>query len=250
VVALGDQGGDDAVRRGLMLLDRSGELADLILQLPAGRVEGVADGDVGILVPPGHGRIAGDIDVLATRDCNVDADAIGVALVVAMLGASNDHPRRCDAIVEALDLLCLFAHGRFQCVGMADVLEGDLEGYLHELILLHVAQSTGPARIPPELYEYARIERIDAIEADLLNRVAEEILQAAATRARGQGAKLVRTSVSVGDPAQAIVAVAKAEEADLITMGRRGLGSATGLLMGSVSNKVAHLAECVCMTVV
>jgi nucleotide-binding universal stress UspA family protein len=122
--------------------------------------------------------------------------------------------------------------------------------YGAELILLHVAQSTGPARIPPELRDYARIERIDAIEADLLTRVAEEILQAAEIRARGQGAKQVRTSVGVGDPAQAIVAAAKAEEADLIVMGRRGLGSATGLLMGSVSHKVAHLAECACMTVV
>jgi len=122
--------------------------------------------------------------------------------------------------------------------------------YGAELILLHVVQSMGPARIPPELYEYARIERIDAIEADLLNRVAEEILQAAESRARGQGAKQVRTSVGVGDPAQAIVAAAKTEEADLIIMGRRGLSSATGLLMGSVSQKVAHFTECACMTFV
>jgi nucleotide-binding universal stress UspA family protein len=122
--------------------------------------------------------------------------------------------------------------------------------YGAELILLHVVESTGPARIPPELYEYARIERIDAIEADMLKRVAEEILQTAETRARGQGAKQVRTSVGVGDAAQAIVAVAKAEQADLIIMGRRGLGSASGLLMGSVSHKVAHLSECACTTVV
>jgi nucleotide-binding universal stress UspA family protein len=122
--------------------------------------------------------------------------------------------------------------------------------YGAELILLHVMAPTGPARIPPDLYEYARIEHIDAIEADMMRRVAEEILQTAENRARGQGAKRVRTSIEVGHPAEAIVAHAKAEEANLIMMGRRGLGSMSGLLMGSVSNKVAHLSECACMTIV
>jgi universal stress protein family protein len=40
--------------------------------------------------------------------------------------------------------------------------------YGAELILLHVMASTGPACIPAELYEYARIEHIDAIEADIM----------------------------------------------------------------------------------
>ena len=122
--------------------------------------------------------------------------------------------------------------------------------YGAELILLHVMAPTGPARIPPDLYEYARIEHIDAIEADMMRRVAEEILQTAENRARGHGAQQVRTSIGVGHPAEAIVAHAKAEEANLIMMGRRGLGSMSGLLMGSVSNKVAHLSECACMTIV
>jgi nucleotide-binding universal stress UspA family protein len=122
--------------------------------------------------------------------------------------------------------------------------------YGAELILLHIIASSGPARIPPELHEYARIEHIDAIEADMMQRVAEQILQTAEKRALGQGAMQVRTSIGVGHPAEAIVAHAKAEDADLIMMGRRGLGSVVGLLMGSVSNKVAHLSECACMTIV
>ena len=122
--------------------------------------------------------------------------------------------------------------------------------YGAELILLHVFASPGPARVPPELYEYARIEHIDAIEADMMKGVSEKILQTAEDRARGQGAKQVRTSIGVGHPAEKIVAHAKAEEVDLIIMGRRGLGSVSGLLMGSVSHKVAHLSECACMTIV
>jgi hypothetical protein len=39
MVALGDERGVDAMRRDLVRLDRTGQLADLVLQLPAGRVE-------------------------------------------------------------------------------------------------------------------------------------------------------------------------------------------------------------------
>lgn len=121
--------------------------------------------------------------------------------------------------------------------------------YGAELILLHVMASLGSARIPPDLYDLARIEHIEATEADLLRRVAENILQAADMRARGQGTKQVRTLVAVGHAAEVIVEHAKEEAADLIVMGRRGLGSASGLLIGSVSHKVCHLSQCPCMTV-
>ncbi|MCP4878263.1 MAG: universal stress protein, partial [Gammaproteobacteria bacterium] len=43
--------------------------------------------------------------------------------------------------------------------------------------------------------------------------------------------------------------VAKSEQADLITMGSRGLGGAEGLLSGSVSYKVNHSAPCNCLVV-
>ncbi len=38
-------------------------------------------------------------------------------------------------------------------------------------------------------------------------------------------------------------------KADVIVMGSRGLGHIKGMLMGSVSHKVNHLAECTCITV-
>jgi nucleotide-binding universal stress UspA family protein len=121
--------------------------------------------------------------------------------------------------------------------------------YDAELILLHVMASLGFARIPPDLYDLARIEHIEVTEADILKSVAEKILEAAETRARGQGANRVRTLIGRGRAAEEIVSRAKEEKVDLVVMGRRGLGSASGLLLGSVSHKVAHLCQCACMTI-
>ncbi len=76
----------------------------------------------------------------------------------------------------------------------------------------------------------------------------ERLVQDAASRAREQ-ATTVRTLLREGDPATAILEVAKAEQVDMIVMGRRGLGDLAGLLLGSVSHKVGHLADCACLTV-
>jgi nucleotide-binding universal stress UspA family protein len=49
--------------------------------------------------------------------------------------------------------------------------------------------------------------------------------------------------------AEAILAVAETQQADLIVMGTRGLSSLQGLLLGSISNKVIHHAACPVMLV-
>lgn len=90
-----------------------------------------------------------------------------------------------------------------------------------------------------------------AVETGRRFRVAlgERLLEDARARARQRAVPSVRTVLREGDPAAAILNVAREEKADIIVMGRRGLGDLAGLLLGSVSHKVTHLAECACLTV-
>lgn len=50
--------------------------------------------------------------------------------------------------------------------------------------------------------------------------------------------------ISVGVPAEAIAQYANEQKADQIVMGRQGQGGLKSLLLGSVVNKVLHLASC------
>lgn len=83
-------------------------------------------------------------------------------------------------------------------------------------------------------------------------RIAEAgkaVADAAVTRATVLGVVPQETTVADGDPADDILQSAKLNDADLIVMGRRGLGSVASLFLGSVSQKVSHGAECSVLTV-
>lgn len=118
-----------------------------------------------------------------------------------------------------------------------------------KLLVVHVQPSHGSARIPPELRELERIEHVQVTEADILQAAAEHIVAQGADFAKLQGAPDVETLVAEGDPAGAIVETARSWNADAIVIGSRGLGDLQGLLLGSVSHKVAHLAPCTCIIV-
>ncbi len=79
--------------------------------------------------------------------------------------------------------------------------------------------------------------------------LAEAIMEEARDRASVPQGANIRGRTKSGDAAEEILSVAEAEGTDLIVMGSRGLGALKGLLVGSVSQKVSHLANCTCMTV-
>jgi nucleotide-binding universal stress UspA family protein len=85
--------------------------------------------------------------------------------------------------------------------------------------------------------------------SQVFTALGDQILERAKRAARKKGVKDIATRVDDGDPARCIIDRAKAENADLIVLGSRGLGDLEGLFMGSVSHKVSHLAECSCVTV-
>ena len=85
----------------------------------------------------------------------------------------------------------------------------------------------------------------------------EEIEQAgkfiadqARSEAAALGMELADVHLGKGVPANVVLSTAEKIDADLIVMGRRGLGAVGSLALGSASQAVAHGAKCACLTVV
>ena len=83
----------------------------------------------------------------------------------------------------------------------------------------------------------------------VLEQVGKVIVEHARKAAADKGVADIGTRMVSGDAADRIVAAAEKEGADMIVMGSRGFGDLKGLLVGSVSHKVSHLAPCTCVTV-
>ena len=54
----------------------------------------------------------------------------------------------------------------------------------------------------------------------------------------------VETHHEEGDPAKALITIAKKVEADLVVVGNRGMKGVKRLVLGSVPNDVAHKSPC------
>jgi nucleotide-binding universal stress UspA family protein len=78
---------------------------------------------------------------------------------------------------------------------------------------------------------------------------AQEILEEAVGEFKKKGVRSFQSTVLHGNPADAIIDFARKHGVDMIVMGSRGLSSVKELLLGSVSTKVCHLADCTCVTV-
>ncbi|SDJ07314.1 Universal stress protein family protein [Aliiruegeria lutimaris] len=72
----------------------------------------------------------------------------------------------------------------------------------------------------------------------------ELIVRQAKERAEAAGARNVKTRLLAGDYADEIINAAKTEKAAIVVVGSRGLGRLREALVGSVSQKVLHRANC------
>lgn len=115
------------------------------------------------------------------------------------------------------------------------------------LIVMHVIPEGRLTSSRAEMRQLAKIEHMT--EAETFETMAGDLVRTAVQRARSHGAKKVESLTESGDAAKAILDQAARTGAQLIVMGRRGLGGLPGLVLGSVSSKVLQLADCACLTV-
>jgi nucleotide-binding universal stress UspA family protein len=98
----------------------------------------------------------------------------------------------------------------------------------------------------------AALQELASAEGDLsaaLETAANEILDRARKRVLRTGVSAVKVQSGWGDPAEVIIDTVRRENPDLLVVGKRGRGRLSGLLLGSVSQKLASLAPCKVMVV-
>jgi nucleotide-binding universal stress UspA family protein len=76
-----------------------------------------------------------------------------------------------------------------------------------------------------------------------LASLSAETLNKARDRARKLGVRAIRLESRTGEVAPTIIKVARETKIDAIVVGKRGAGRVAGLLLGSVSQKLASLAS-------
>jgi len=91
-------------------------------------------------------------------------------------------------------------------------------------------------------------ERVEGAGADPSEAAAQLILTEAGERA-GQTGITPEMVLLRGDPAEAIISAIANKKPDAIVVGRRGRGQLAGLLLGSVSQKLAMLSSCLVVIV-
>ena len=104
-----------------------------------------------------------------------------------------------------------------------------------EAVLLHVREL-------PVYYGEVPIFDFDAVE-QASRRHQDQLLATALTHARASGLQQVVTLGVEGLPATEIVRVAGDRAVDQIVMGTHGRNALGGLLLGSVAQRVVHLAK-------
>jgi nucleotide-binding universal stress UspA family protein len=97
--------------------------------------------------------------------------------------------------------------------------------------------------------EMRRLTRSEGNIGDVLESLSAQILMGASERTRRLGVATIKVQTAWGDPAEAVIETARREHADVIVVGRRGRGQLTGLLLGSVSQKLVSLAPCTVVVV-
>jgi len=105
---------------------------------------------------------------------------------------------------------------------------------------------------PDQVGDYAHSEHHET-SAEAANAFSEEKLRIARQRAEALGVSKVESAslleLEAGAVAETIMDAAHTDDADMIVLGKRGLSRLSGLLVGSVSQKVVSAASCAVIVV-
>ncbi len=127
------------------------------------------------------------------------------------------------------------------------------EGLMRAAQIEHVgATRNSPhdlVNIPQEIMARVEGKMGTQMPLETLDFIGKRVLGRAEQSCRDKGVQTVEMVVEEGNPTEIILNHAKRTKADMIVMGTRGLSSLKGVLMGSVSTQVSHLALCTCVTV-
>lgn len=106
--------------------------------------------------------------------------------------------------------------------------------YSARLIVIHVFQGSS-----------GRITVVSGVNEDVSKSVGQEVVKSYERRLQSRkDLKKVKILLKKGDAASRIIETANSEQAELVVLGSRGRGGFKGLLLGSVSLKVANHVKC------
>ena len=117
-----------------------------------------------------------------------------------------------------------------------------------QLVLVHVVQISA---IAEQAINMSATEHLKENPKSIMEKLSQEVLEKARRQANEAGVRddhIEKITVD-GDQARQLIQIAERQNADLIIVGSRGRGRLEGLLLGSVSQKVAALAPCPCLIV-
>jgi nucleotide-binding universal stress UspA family protein len=129
------------------------------------------------------------------------------------------------------------------------------EALRHMADIEHVVDDGPPgtvgstASIPAAKFPAGIISSEGRNDREVSQFVGQKILGNAEDIAKEKGVTDYESALEDGNPVKRILDYADKENANLIVMGSRGVTDFNGLLMGSVSHKISHLAKCTCITV-
>lgn len=105
----------------------------------------------------------------------------------------------------------------------------------------------------PDLYDQAIVAGWTTVTVPVsdedITRAGQPVIERASAVAQEAGQTPTSVAIRKGPPTEAILDFAADKKADLIVAGRRGRGQLSGLLLGSVSQKLAAHAACPVLTV-